>query len=370
MNWLLLVPGLASFGGIQRRDRYLIKAMDLFFGENDDCLIVLSLNDSSVDPLHIDLQNLQITKVFNFDANRIRFSLTAIRNFAWADFVFYGLLGFAPLVFFQKVLSLSSKSFLLMHGTEVWKKRRGIYSLAARQIDSAISISRYTIEQYRQIYRIPDSQIGFVLPNSLGPDKIVPDISSKANQAVQIGPRLLSVARLATEERLKGIDTVIQILPTLLTDFPDLKYIIIGDGSDRLRLEHLAKQLRVTHAVDFRGFVPEEELDREYATCTVFIMPSASEGFGLVFIEAMSHGKPVIAARVGGTPEVIQDGVTGLLVSYGNVSELIVALSSLLQDNELRNRMGKAGLQRILKEYTFDVYRLRVAHILSTLSRE
>jgi glycosyltransferase involved in cell wall biosynthesis len=231
------------------------------------------------------------------------------------------------------------------------------------------------LDRYRQAYQVSLSQTAFILPNSLdlvrtrqvsylGTESFDGQAGSNPNAL-----RLLTVARLVPKELGKGVDTVIRALPELLSGFPDLRYSVIGDGSDRTRLEHLAQEMRVDHAVEFRGFVSETELEREYSNCAVYVMPSASEGFGLVFIEAMAHGKPVVAARVGGTPEVVQDRVSGLLIDFGDVPALTQSVKRLLEDADLRLRMGQASLQRVRENYTYDIFCQRVAQILSEISR-
>ena len=261
MRCLFLAAELASIGGMQQRDRLLIKAMDAFFSQRGRQLIVYSLNDPPSEPPHVELRALRATQVVCFGGNRRRFSLEALHAFTQASIVFYGLLGFAPLVFFQRVLAPKSRRFLLLHGVEAWQRRGGPHAVAVRQMTGSIAISRYTLERFRHVYTVPTSQLGFVLPNSLGPDMAITASAGSSASSMQDSdaPRLLSVARLAAEERYKGIDTVIQALPSLLKTFPGLIYVVIGDGSDKLRLEHLAQQLRVAHAIQFRGFVSEEE---------------------------------------------------------------------------------------------------------------
>jgi glycosyltransferase involved in cell wall biosynthesis len=106
----------------------------------------------------------------------------------------------------------------------------------------------------------------------------------------------------------------------------------------------------------FLKCVSEEQLRQEYSRCTLFVMPSAKEGFGLVFIEAMAHGKPVIGARAGGAAEVIEHGLTGMLVEFGNVREIVRTLDDLLSKPELMRRMGEAGRKETQARFSFEAY--------------
>ena len=94
-------------------------------------------------------------------------------------------------------------------------------------------------------------------------------------------------------------------------------------------------------------------------------MPSAQEGFGIVFLEAMQYGKAVVAADYGGVPEVVQDGVTGTLVQYGNVSQLAQAIADLCLNVDLRTQLGRAGYDRLQENFTYPQFKKRLADILA-----
>src|SRR2546426_3185868 len=128
------------------------------------------------------------------------------------------------------------------------------------------------------------------------------------------GPTILTVARLDARERSKGVDRVIAQIPALRRRFPGLAYVIGGSGDDVPRLSALAEQLGVSDAVHFVGEVPDEELSARLSAADVFVMPSRKEGFGIVFIEAMACGTPVIACGLEGSSDALLDGRVGVLV--------------------------------------------------------
>ena len=125
-----------------------------------------------------------------------------------------------------------------------------------------------------------------------------------------------------------------------------------------------AKAVDVAGHVFFAGVTGHDELVKYYEACDVFVMPSHAEGFGIVFLEAMAFGKPVIGGNHGGTPDVIRDGVTGFLVEYGDVNGLTSRILSLLQDEGLRKQMGQAGLQYMEENFTFTHFQRRLVHLL------
>lgn len=162
---------------------------------------------------------------------------------------------------------------------------------------------------------------------------------------------LLTVSRLV---EYKGIDLVIRLLPTLLTEFPDLVYRIAGDGADRPRLEELSRRCHADRAVRFLGQVPEEDLPGIYRSADIYVMPSSREGFGLAYLEASASGLPVVAGRAGGAGEAVREGETGYLVSPASPEETLEALVKLLRDRGLRKKMGRNGHRFVERERTWD----------------
>lgn len=170
--------------------------------------------------------------------------------------------------------------------------------------------------------------------------------------------RVITVCRLLPR---KGVDMVLRALPKLLTEFPDLEYIVAGKGPDLTRLSALAKELQVENSVQFLGFVPDSDLPALYRSCDVFVMPSrveeavaSIEGFGIVFLEASASGIPVVAGHSGGAVEAVRDGETGYLVNPTNPEELLEILLELLGNIELRQKMGIAGRQWVETEMNWD----------------
>jgi glycosyltransferase involved in cell wall biosynthesis len=136
----------------------------------------------------------------------------------------------------------------------------------------------------------------------------------------------LTVGRWDSTERYKGADTLLAALPQVLKTAPDASLVLVGDGDDRPRLEHLARDLGVSeHARFLHGLTPEQ-LFTCYKNCEVFALPSHGEGFGFVFLEAMACAKPVIGGAHGGIPDIVEDGVRGLLVPHGDAERLAQAL--------------------------------------------
>lgn len=164
-------------------------------------------------------------------------------------------------------------------------------------------------------------------------------------------PVILSVAR---QYPRKNTETLLRALPEVLERVPGARLRVVGGGPRLPRLQELVTELRLGAVVELVGELPEtEDVRAEYRAADVFCLPSRQEGFGLVFLEAMASGLPVVAGRAGAVPEVVPDGVAGLLVPPLDGGALAGALGRLLTDGELRRRLGAEGRERA-KAYDWD----------------
>ena len=184
-----------------------------------------------------------------------------------------------------------------------------------------------------------------VVPHGIAiPESIPPSIC-------QSPPMVLTVGVLTAR---KGAFTFLQAIPRLLDQAPDTEVLFVGESEDH----PLARQLRAEHPevdrVRFLGSVDDATLASLYSRCTVYFSPSNYESFGLTFVEAMAHGKPVVGCAAGAIPELIADGANGLLVPPNDPSALVEALIRLLRNGEERERMGAAGAKLAREKYSME----------------
>jgi glycosyltransferase involved in cell wall biosynthesis len=174
--------------------------------------------------------------------------------------------------------------------------------------------------------------------------------------------RLITVARLL--ER-KGIQTILQACsqPTLLP----VELQIIGTGPYEATLRQMVDDLGLRDRVKFLGFVPNEELPAYYRRSDIFVLPSETESFGLVFAEAMSCGLPIAASNVGGIPETVRDGIDGLLCPPGDSASLRKNILQLIASTARRDQMSTSQRQRILKHYPWEHIAARYAGIYASV---
>ena len=148
---------------------------------------------------------------------------------------------------------------------------------------------------------------------------------------------------------------ILRSLPRVLASVPDATYAVVGEGDLKPVLERLSCELGLRDHVRFLGALPDSEVQRCYRTCTAFVMPSKWEGFGLVFLEAMAHARPVIAGQRDAAPEVVGD--SALLVDPNDSEALAQTIISLLGNPELQARLGQAGRARLDEHFTYDRFR-------------
>jgi glycosyltransferase involved in cell wall biosynthesis len=166
------------------------------------------------------------------------------------------------------------------------------------------------------------------------------------------GPHMIFACRQLFPR--KGIRFLIEAAARLKPRFPDLKVVVAGDGFERPELIHLAESLGIAADVTFLGWVANTDLPPYYRAAAVSVIPSLEEGFGIPAAEAMGCETAVVASDAGGLPEVVQHGVTGLVVPRGDTTALAEAIGSLLADPDRRLAMGRAGRERALRLFDWD----------------
>ena len=198
-------------------------------------------------------------------------------------------------------------------------------------------------------FGVPESKIHVVHP-AVDADRFHPRIDGSRVRQRYARPDqilLLSVGRL---QRRKGHDVAIEAMARLRDELPQLRYVIVGDGEERSRLERLIVNHGLGERAFIAGTVADEELSAYYAACDIFLLPNRVdagdiEGFGIVFLEAAATGKPAIGGNSGGVPEAVEHNATGLLVD-GSVEQVAAAIRHLTLSRETRRRMGLAGRVR------------------------
>jgi glycogen synthase len=271
------------------------------------------------------------------------------------------------------VTSLHSTYKLVLPSKREWQENSKIRTL---HVEKMIAAERWILDRpdfvlanSRAIVRDIEAEYGLAL-NS-GKVRVIPHGVSleTVDPAPERDPlcRILFVGRFETR---KGIGILAQAIPQVLHACPEARFVLAGNpdihegGSGptyREQIETLAAQFGAR--VQMLGVLPREELVAEYARADIFTAPSRYESFGLIFLEAMMHGAACVGTNVGGIPEVVEHGVTGLLAPPDDPASLAAALIQLVNDPALRQRLGEAGLAAFRERFT-------VARMAETVERE
>jgi glycogen(starch) synthase len=154
----------------------------------------------------------------------------------------------------------------------------------------------------------------------------------------------------------KGFDRALNAFASLVQRFPGIRLVIAGDGFERPELVQLADRLGLADSVEFTGWVHRDQVPALINRCTLVVMPSRFEPFGIVSLQTAQMARPIVATRVGGLPEVVVDGETGLLVENGDDDALVAAIAFLLENPEIAVSMGQAARRRAREVFSWTNY--------------
>jgi glycosyltransferase involved in cell wall biosynthesis len=356
MKTLLLCPELfAHESGIQRIVRLYLKALCESAGK-DDSVDVVALNDAELPEEKLArYSNDRLGIRLGCAGNKAQFLWAAVHGSSGADRLVCAHLGQLSAAWLARVFNPSLDYYLVAHGIEVWRSYSALERLALRRARRILCVSEFTRREMQRQIDLPDWRFE-VVPNALDPSFA----EDSPDEAPSGGPPvILAVSRLDPRERYKGVDHLIEALPAVRQTLPGTRLRVVGTGDDLLRLMALAEQRGVADAVEFSGFLGDKGLREAYRTCTLFALPSYSEGFGIVFLEAMSRGKPCLGANAGAIPEII-DQTSGVLATYGNLAQIATQLVWALQ-----HQWDSAAIKARAAQFSYPIFRARLERALA-----
>jgi len=360
-----LFPELDAPGGVQRAGRHLAAVLAEFAANRGMEYRLLSLNDSP--ELHRMTLGGREFVFTGYDRAKGRFTVTALRAARRkAKLVLAAHPNLGPVVQAMRFVAPRMKSIICTHGMDVWEPLGGLRRRALLHANLVLAPSRDTADHLAAEQSVARERIR-VLPWALDPQfeaLISPGSHPPLPADFPSGRVILAVGRWLATERYKGMDTLITALPRLMTRWPELQLVLAGTGDDRSWLEDLMEKNGVHRHVHFLTGMSYSELAACYSACEIFALPSQGEGFGLVYLEAMACGKPVIGGTHGGAPEIIEDGVTGYLVPHGDTIQLATSIEALLADPAHAKEMGARGRQRAEHEFRFNAFAKSLKKIL------
>ena len=252
---------------------------------------------------------------------------------------------------------------LIVHGIDAWTPgRSALVNRLVRRVDAVLSVSEFTKQKLLGWAGLPDARVR-VVPPAVNPGQFGPgprDPALLARYKLDGKAVILTLARLVGPERRKGVDEVLDCLPALLRRRPDLVYLVAGDGSDRPRLEAKARRLGIATHVVFCGRVAEAEKADHYRLADAFVMPGRTEGFGIVYLEAIACGVPVVGSKLDGSRDALRDGRLGILVDPRDPDEVGAGILAALERPK--------GVPEGLDDFHFDCFARRVRDLLAAVA--
>jgi glycosyltransferase involved in cell wall biosynthesis len=354
----LLAPEMASRGGVQSFMWRIWQCL-VELAVDPSCLSMAVLNDATRSLRDSGLVPMAAS-VVGGRRSKLGFVLSVLRQ-SPVDAMIVGHIGQAPLALLLKKLGRVRNYAVVLHGVEAWMRVSLLKRWACREAFCVIATTRFTAQQFVECNALPALSLR-VFP-------LCADESPRAASTFSLSGnfRILIVGRQLRSEGLKGFDQLIRALALMHASGRRATLHIIGEGDEQPLLRDIARDRGVASYAVFHGAVTDADLAAAYQSCDVYAMPSNQEGFGIAFVEAMLHAKPCVGARAGGIPEVIEDGVTGFLVPYGHEQSLADAICRLYDDVELRHDLGRAGLERARRIFSYAAFRSNYQEMLSAM---
>ena len=366
----VLFLGLTTFsrtGGVEKFNKCFLKALSGFEQEYNIASYTISLHDTIADEKYFPAKNFK-----GFSSNRLLFIMNSIQKAKDFDYIFIGHINMAIVGYFIKLFFPKKKVMLVAHGYEVWYPLKGFKKRLVKKADQILAVSNFTKSKLVAVQQIDEKKVS-IFYNTIDPYFHIPP-AFKSNKELRNRYHILpgdfvlfTLARLSFTEGYKGYDMVIKCLPELIRQIPHLKYVIAGkyDKEEKDRLDHLIQELGIEKAVVFTGFLQEAEVKDHYQMADLFIMPSQGEGFGIVFIEAMACGLPVIAGNLDGSVDALKGGELGVLVNPHNKEEITRQIIAQYQNCKQWTDEDKHQLQqKTLNYFGFEQYKKRLEKIL------
>lgn len=365
MNVLFLyLTGFSLTGGIEKFNRSFLKALHELsvdgYMDADAC----SSYDSKPDEKYFPRKRFK-----GFGGNRVVFTIYAIFAALRYDTLIVGHMNLAVIAVLVKRLKPSIRLVLITHGIEAWKTHTGIRLRLLQMADHILSVSQFTKQQILDLNPGIDADKINVFHNTIDPYFAVPKQFDKPaylmqryglSEAVKV---LLTVTRLSFSEKYKGYDNTITVLPEVAASVGQIRYFICGnpEKQEQKRIKELIIYKKAAAYVQMPGFIKDEELIDHYLLSDLFVMPSKKEGFGIVFIEALACGRPVIAGSKDGSADALLQGELGTLIDPDNTKELE---SAIIQNLQTGNTTPLDMQEKVLQHFGFKQYKQRLQHYL------
>jgi phosphatidyl-myo-inositol dimannoside synthase len=359
----------SATGGIERVCRVLGKALYEQALDDKGQVEICSMYDKQKDAFnnhYFPTENFR-----GFGIRKVRFMLKAVRLGCKSDIVLVSHINLLAAGYLVKKLSPRTKVFMLAHGIEVWSPLSWRKQKMLHSCDAIISVSSFTSETISKVQGVGKEKCA-VLNNCLDPFLPPPSFAGKKERLLKrygfsaTDTILMTLTRCSSKERYKGYDKVIEAMSSTRLKNKAIKYLIAGkcDAAEKRYLQKLVREAGLVGAVIMPGYIPGEEVEEHFAMADIYIMPSRGEGFGIVFIEAMYYGLPVIAGNADGSADALQQGRLGQLVDPMDAEAIAEAISRVCANKSAFIPDRKL----LLQHFSYETYKENLHSILGHYS--
>ena len=353
---LLLAPEIFTPGGIPRILQLYLKSLCEHASATGGTVRLVALNNTRFDPSDLArYATPALTEHLACAGHKTRFVRGVLSLSRDCRHLVCGHVAQLPVAWAAQKIRRGLTYSLVAHGIEVWREFSLAERLALRGASRIFCVSQFTRSELLARCPLPPERL-VVLPNALDPFFAI----GPGEPLAQCPPTILCVTRLTSADSYKGVDHLIAAMPAVRAAIPAATLRVIGSGDDRARLQALAGQNDGLGAgIAFPGYLDDRQLSAEMRRCRLFALPSEKEGFGLVFLEAMAHGRPCVGVTAGGIPEVVT-AKTGVLAQYGDVPALAAACIAALH-----HRWDETAILARASEFSYERFNHRLQAFLA-----
>jgi phosphatidyl-myo-inositol dimannoside synthase len=364
---LFTLQTFSTTGGIQKMTRTLAYALFHIAKQKNWDFNLWSAYDSRYDLMDKYLSAENFT---GFGRNKMKLGLRTLKKSFNSHIVILSHVNLSVLGMVVKVLNPKCEIWLIAHGIEVWRPLSFIRKMFVKHYcDKIICVSSFTKSQMVRLHHSDPGKC-IVLNNAIDPFMNLPVEFEKPEYLLNrysLAPSdkvIFTLTRLASSEQYKGYEQVIKAVGRLKIKFPELKYMLSGqyDPTEEMRIRDLISSCGVEKEVILTGFLTEKELADYFLLADLFVLPSKKEGFGIVFIEALACGLPVICGNADGSTDAIRNGELGTAINVDDLDELEKSITRYLKKpltvNSRQNLQSQCLLHFNELDYMNNILRL------------
>jgi len=362
----LTLKVFSATGGIEKVCRVVGKVLYEFGVQNNSLVQVYSMHGNKD---AANNNNYFPAEIFRgFGGKKVKCIIASVREGCNSRVVMMSHINLLSIGWLIKKINPTTRIILFAHGIEVWKPLNRFKRMMLKSCDEIIPVSKFTADKIRELHQVPAAKIR-VLNNCLDPFLPLP---GNEHSTIDLRKRygfsstdkiLFTLTRLSAKERYKGYDNVMRALANLKEAYPSMRYLLAGsyDKEEKAYLDEIIEKLGLTSYVVMTGYVADEELAAHFSMADIYVMPSMKEGFGIVFIEAMYYGLPVIAGNRDGSVDALCNGDLGLLVDPADINAIQTAIEKMLAN---KNAFAPSR-ELLLEQFSYDSYKFKLQNILA-----